>query len=386
MEDFSVVDKMNVTNTTSNVSFFQQCSRCDKITTDQNQIAYATFLAVVLVGSVAGNLLVCIAITLSPRLREAPTNMFIFSLSISDMLYAVIQTPLRISSTLRSDAFCHDIDLCYLFILTDLVLTPCTISTLFVIAIDRFLCITTPFSYQEKMSKRKAKIIVGCVWLYSSIWAAMSTFDWQRPTKTSIVIFQCRCMNRNPYFYLTSYFVITLIPLVIMGVLYVIILRVALVQIRAILATEVHLPAQEEESKKDKKYSKMSRSSRRTNRELKATATLAIVYGAFFVCWMPTCIINIYIAFAGNTTFINLRRENEGLFLFIYYTFVEILPTLSTVINPLIYSVSNRQFRSAFAAVMMRICQNHDVLRRETLVQELEMSRTAAARSTQYKN
>ena len=366
---------MNFTNGSNFTA--PQCASCDKLTDDGNQIAYAVFLAFVMLVSISGNMLVCIAITLSPRLREAPTNVFILSLAISDMLYAVLQTPLRISSTLHTNMFCHNLHVCRVLVLTDLILTPCTISTLFVISIDRFFCITSPFTYQEHMSKFKAKIIVGCVWLYSVIWAAMSTFNWEAPSQTSIVIKHCRCINENPFFYLTSYFVITLIPLVVMGILYVIILRVALVQIRAILATEVHLPKQEEDNKKDKKYSKMSRSSRRTNRELKATATLAIVYGAFFVCWMPNCIINIYIAFASNKAFRVLQANNQSLFLFIYYTFIEILPTLSTAINPIIYNIFNRQFRSAFAN-MMRICKTHDVLRRTTVVHELEMSQTAA--------
>ena len=376
----------NISNSTNSTFPALQCHVCDRLTQESKQIAYAVFLTVVLLSSVIGNLLVCIAITYSPRLREAPTNIFIFSLSISDMLYAIIQTPLRISSTLHNNAFCHNIHLCRLMVFTDVILTPCTISTLFVIAIDRFFCITSPFVYQEKMSKFTAKVVVGFVWLYSFVWAGISAFDWKSPTKSSVVLQGCRrCVNRNPFFYLTSYFVITLIPLVIMGILYVIILRVALVQIRAILATEVHLPRPEEDNKKDKKYNKMSRGSRRTNREMKATATLAIVYGAFFICWMPNCIINIYIAFAGNKSFITLRKEKKDLFLFIYYTFVEILPTLSTVINPIIYNVFNRQFRTAFAS-MLRICQSHDVLRRTTVVTELEMTQTRAGGSANYTN
>lgn len=376
----------NVSNSTNSTFFAPQCNVCDRFTNDKKQIAYAVFLAVVLLLSVIGNWLVCLAITYSPRLREAPTNIFIFSLSISDLLYAVIQTPLRISSTLHNNAFCHNMHVCRLMVFTDIILTPCTISTLFVISIDRFFCITSPFLYQEKMSKSVSRIVIGFVWLYSLVWAGMSSFDWESPETSSIILEGCRrCVNRNPFFYLTSYFVITLIPLVIMGILYVIILRVALVQIRAILATEVHLPRPEEDDKKDKKYNKMSRGSRRTNREMKATATLAIVYGAFFICWMPNCIINIYIAFAGNTSFVTLRKEEESLFLFIYYTFVEILPTLSTAINPIIYNVFNRQFRAAFAR-MFRVCQNHDVLRRTTVVQELEMTHTRAGGSTAYTN
>ncbi|XP_065060694.1 beta-2 adrenergic receptor-like [Rhopilema esculentum] len=350
---------------------------CGSYTNDTGKIAYAVFLAVVMVLSILGNTLICIAIFLSPRLRETPTNHFIFSLSLSDMCYAIFQTPIRISTILHTNAFCHPASVCYMYVLTDLILTPATITTLFVIAIDRFFCITKPFIYQETMTKTKAKVIVCCVWAYAVIWSAMSTFQWNEPTKLSIHLKKVgvpRCFIENKYFYFTSYFLITLIPLVIMGILYVIILRVAIVQIRAIRATEVHFSNPESE-KKDRKYAKISKSSRRTNRELKATATLAIVYGAFFVCWMPLSIINIYIAFGDRTAFARLKQNNEHLFLFIFYMFFEILPTLSTAINPLIYNVFNRQFRSAFVAVMLRLARRNDVLRRTTIVTELENSR-----------
>ena len=370
----------NSTNSTSQPVF--QCNLCDRFTTESDKIAYAVFLAVVLLFSFVGNMLVCFAIAYSPRLRENPTNTFIFSLSISDMLYAVMQTPLRISSILHGDSFCYNIHICRLHIFTDLIFSPCTISTLFVISIDRFFCITSPFMYQENMSKFAAKIVIGCVWLYSFMWAGISAFDWESPGKSPIIIDKCRCFNQNFYFYMTSYFIVTLIPLVIMGVLYGMILRVALVQIRAITATEVHLPRPEDDGRKDKKHGKIAGGSRRTNRELKATATLAIVYGAFFICWMPNCIMNIYIGFAGNGSFIRLRKEQEGLFLFIFYTFVQILPTLSTAINPIIYNVFNRQFRSAFAS-MVRIFRKHEVLRSTTVVQMVDMT-NAEAETTKY--
>ncbi len=354
---------------------------CDFYNDNPGQIAYSVFLAVVLVLCLLGNSLVCIAIALSPRLRETPTNYFIISLAVSDMAYAVFQSPIRISVVLHSQSFCFSEHACYFFILTDIICTPATISTLFVIAVDRCFCITMPFLYQEKMTKFKAKIIVLYVWICAGIWSLLSSFSWENPFSRTIGIVRQNmplgirsvCMNNNRYFYLTSYFIVTLIPLVIMGITYVIILHVAVVQIRAIRATEVHFP-QENVDRKDKKYAKMSKSTRRTNRELKATATLAIVYGVFFVCWFPPCIINMLIGFKSAQSLIKLQVTDPSLFNFIYYTFMEVLPTLSTAINPIIYNVFNRQFRTAFKAVLLRIARKRDAWR-TTMITELDISR-----------
>ena len=356
-------------------------SPCDGYTKDPGQIAYAVFLSLVMLLSILGNLLVIIAIALSPRLRETPTNYFIASLSVSDLCYALFQSPIRIDQILRNRAFCFGANVCQMFVITDIITSPATISTLFVIAIDRFFCITKPFIYQEQMSRSMAKIIVCFVWLYACIWAGISVFNWKNPTQPTIQVTSAKvCFNDNPVFYLTSYFVVTLIPLVVMGVLYVIILQVAITQIRAIRATEVHLPQQnQDENQNGKKKRKGSKGSRRTNREFKATATLAIVYGAFFVCWMPLLVINIVAQFSPNS--FKSLRSNKALFDFVYYTFVEILPTISTAINPLIYSVFNRQFRAAFMSVMLRLVRRYDVLRRTTIVNELEISRTDAGRT-----
>ena len=349
---------------------------CDNYTDNGGQIAYAIFLAFVLLFCILGNSLVCIAIALSPRLREKPTNYFIISLAVSDMCYAISQCPIRISKILHNQVFCFDINVCRFFILTDLITTPATIITLLVVAIDRFFCITKPFFYQQHMTKTKAMVIIACIWSYSCLWSSLSFISWQSPPVYPTIFINKSnhvCVITNQYFYMTSYFVVIIVPLFIMAVAYLAILRVAVVQIRAIHATEVHVP-QESNDMDNKRDARMSKSPRRNNRELRATATLAIVYGAFFVCWFPPSVLNIYIGFEGPAQLIQLQQTNLGLFEFIFYTFAEILPTLSTAINPIIYNVFNRQFRTAFKAVFFRIAGRSDILRRSTIARELELT------------
>ena len=46
------------------------------------------------------------------------------------------------------------------------------------------------------------------------------------------------------------------------------------------------------------------------------------------------------------------------LFLTIYYLFVEVVPVVNTMVNPLIYSFSNREFRGEVARLWERLLPN----------------------------
>ena len=43
------------------------------------------------------------------------------------------------------------------------------------------------------------------------------------------------------------------------------------------------------------------------------------------------------------------------MFVSIYYVFVEVLPLVNTMVNPIIYSFSNKQFRSAVVSVWRKL-------------------------------
>ena len=90
------------------------------------------------------------------------------------------------------------------------------------------------------------------------------------------------------------------------------------------------------------------------HKELQATKSVAIVYLAFCVCWLPSCVITT-IVHADQSYFPRLRQENMTLFLMVYYAFVEVLPLVSTMVNPIIYSFSNKQFRKGVSSVKRKL-------------------------------
>ena len=335
---------------------------CDALTKDAGNIAFASFFILVMVVAVLGNSLVCIAVILSPNLRNNPTNYFVVSLAVSDIGFALFQAPLRISMKLNDGKFCFNGGACWMFVMSDLVVTPATIITLFVIASDRFYCIKRPFSYHSKMTKKRAKYIVALIWFCASIVAALFVVKWDNPRESPIIL--PHCITVNVYFYMMLNFLIIGIPLVIMGIMYFVILRVAISQIRAIKETEVFVQEHDVNENNRRKISRATH--RRNHRELRATGTLALVYGAFVICWLPLCILNIIIGL-DKEILVGAYNAVPELFAMIF----EVLPILSSAINPVIYNFSNRQFRTAFKVVMYRLVGKADILRKATVMREL---------------
>ena len=114
-------------------------------------------------------------------------------------------------------------------------------------------------------------------------------------------------------------------------------------------------------------------------KEIHATKSVAIVYLAFCVCWMPCCVITT-INHVDETFFQRLLINNKSLFLIIYYTFVDILPLFNTMLNPLIYSFSNAQFRSAVQQVWKKL--NNKNIHKESISSISGRRRSARSLST----
>ncbi|XP_022787368.1 alpha-2A adrenergic receptor-like [Stylophora pistillata] len=75
--------------------------------------------------------------------------------------------------------------------------------------------------------------------------------------------------------------------------------------------------------------------------EVKITAMLFVTILAFFICWVPSFVIDFYEAIAG---YYILPRQ---LYFFNVFTY-----TSSSAINPLIYGVMNRDFRGAYKRIL----------------------------------
>lgn len=165
------------------------------------------------------------------------------------------------------------------------------------------------------------------------------------------------CANNNRLFYVVGFGIYALL-LAIMTFTYSMILRVALTQIRAIENTHVDLSRSNPDA--DPALIRKERRKRMRKKELRATKSVAIVYIFFIVCWLPVFIVICILEF-DKSFFPRMRQNNLSLFLFVWYGVVQILPMISTMVNPIIYSFSNNQFKNAFKGVFRRLLKRDEL-------------------------
>ena len=238
----------------------------------------------------------------------------------------------------------------------------------------RFIAVTLPFRYPELITTKRAKTLITVIWVFAMFWSAVGLFKWDNTETLAIKLENNFCKNENAAYYATSFFGVYITSLFVMTCTYLKILHIAKRHINAIEATtpasSIYKPSiTKEQNIKEKRRKKF-------NREVKATKSVGIVYLAFVVCWLPSCIISIIIMI-DKKYFPNMENSHPTLFNFLYSFFIVILPSMNTMINPVIYSFSNKQFLKAFKQVVYNIMMRRKsaiVERRSTQESSLKLS------------
>ena len=210
------------------------------------------------------------------------------------------------------------------------------------------MAITIPFHYSEIVNDFRGRLSIGVVWTLAVCWSLLGLIKWDG--KNGVNLDSKRCKNENYVYYSTSFFGVYIPSLLVMTCIYLKILHVAIKHINAIEASKPkHNQSLALNGEKPKKTEKT-----KFSKELKATKSLAFVYLAFVVCWFPSCVISAIIL-DNPYYFPELKREKLALFNFLYYFFVDILPIINTMVNPFIYSFSNKLFLQAFKRVIYKV-------------------------------
>lgn len=312
-------------------------------------IGFSVFLIFVILISIVGNAIVIAGVLYTPSLRSQVTNRFIISLAVSDILTPIIILPFHIDIALRDGAFCHSDAACKFLVMLSTFFNIASLSNIFLITVDRFTAIVRPLSYVTIMSESRAAKLIGLVWIYSAIWAALGIFNWETPHEISTAVRYnsqgiIRCVNRGFVYFMAMFSFVYALPLVLMGGMYLKIMRSALKHIRAIAALEV--VAKQDGKRKD--------TGKRRMKNFRSTKSILVIYGAFIVCWLPNCVMSIH-STLNPKWWRDFRKNNLMLFYFVYYVFAKFLPPLSNTLNPFIYSLLNRNFRIAFKATVYRV-------------------------------
>ncbi|XP_031787327.1 5-hydroxytryptamine receptor 2B-like [Nasonia vitripennis] len=119
----------------------------------------------ILLGTVIGNIFVCLAIILEKRLRNI-TNYFLMSLAITDLMVALFVMPLSILKFIKGYFPLHSV-YCLIWTCLDVLFCTSSIMHLCAISIDRYLSLRYPFKFGLHKTKLRMILKIALVWLLS---------------------------------------------------------------------------------------------------------------------------------------------------------------------------------------------------------------------------
>ncbi|KAM8976183.1 5-hydroxytryptamine receptor 2A [Pelodytes ibericus] len=314
----------------------------------------ALLTVTVIVVTIAGNILVILAVSLEKKLQNA-TNYFLMSLAIADMLLGFLVMPISMLNILYDYEWPLHRKLCPVWIYLDVLFSTASIMHLCAISLDRYIAIRNPIHHSRFNSRTKAFTKIIAVWTISvGISMPVPVIGLQDDSK---VFNQENCSLTDDNFIIVGSFVAFFIPLVIMLITYFLTIRSLQKEAtlcfnnlgaKSKLALFSFLPQSSISSEKLFQRSlqkELAPYGRRTmqsiNNEQKASKVLGIVFFLFVVMWCPFFITNVMAVFCKESCNEHIIGELLKVFVWIGY--------LSSAVNPLVYTLFNKTYRSAFS-------------------------------------
>lgn len=346
-----------------------------------SKIALSLTLSVLAVLTSAINSLVITAIIVTRKLHH-PANYLICSLAVTDLLVAILVMPFSIVYMVKEHWIMGQV-VCDLWLAVDITCCTCSILHLAAIAVDRYRAITDAVEYSPKRTPTRAAIMIVLVWGLS-ILISLPPVMWRHREKgnqtSGLEESDEQCVIKHSIgLAIYSTFGAFYIPLLLILILYYRIYQAAKSLYDKRGASRISkqtmnghvLPKRMDHgephsrdtlSPPEKSFTDPSmegdhvritalsshrvprrkKSIRRRHRisgsrEKKAATTLGLILGAFVVCWLPFFVQEVVVNTCGQChTSWELAH------------FLTWLGYLNSLINPLIYTIFNEDFKKAF--------------------------------------
>ncbi|KAJ0061398.1 hypothetical protein NL108_018303 [Boleophthalmus pectinirostris] len=327
----------------------------------------ATTLALITLATTLSNAFVIVTIYKSRKLHT-PANFLIASLALTDLLVSVLVMPISALYTVLQTWTLGQV-MCDIWLSSDITCCTASILHLCVIALDRYWAITDAVEYAKKRTPRRAAGMIATAWVIA-ISISLPPFFWRQVKAEEVT--SCN-VNTDHIFYTIystfgAFYIPTLLLIALYGRIYVEARKRILKQSNnkpGKRLTSAHLitnspgsvasttslnygtnsepPSCCEPSSSPCSQVKVTVSDALLEkkricaaRERKATKTLGIILGAYIVCWLPFFIYTLLEPSCASC----FHAELFDIFTWLGY--------LNSLINPIIYTMSNEDFKQAF--------------------------------------
>lgn len=345
----------------------------------------ALILGVMILATIVGNVFVIAAILLERHLQSV-ANYLILSLAVADLLVAALVMPLGAVYEVSKE-WTLGPELCDMWTASDVLCCTASILHLVAIALDRFWAVTQ-VDYIHHRSPRRIGSMIGVIWVVSFLVSAAPMMGWKDPewherlrNKMCII---SQAVGYQIFATVTSFY----LPLAVILVLYYRVYQAARKRIRRKIGTNAAAlcrgPVTISETTTFTRMSSQPSPEKTSNgstlnghpadaqdtppavvtasavasqavprhlrrreaesrKERKAAKTLAIITGAFVVCWLPFFTLAVLMPLCPQACHFNPYLI--ATFLWLGY--------FNSTLNPIIYTVFSPEFRNAFKRILL---------------------------------
>ncbi|XP_071431667.1 5-hydroxytryptamine receptor 6 isoform X1 [Pithys albifrons albifrons] len=349
----------------------------------------AAFLCFIILLTTAGNFLLILLIVTQRSLRNT-SNYFLVSLFMSDLMVGLVVMPPAMLNQLYGRWVLRG-DFCSLWASFDVMCCSASILNLCIISLDRYLLIISPLRYKLRMTSCRALGLILATWTVAALasflpikmgWHELE-FEERPPNVTGRgEEEQCRLLVSLPYALVASCLTFFL-PSAAISFTYCRILLAArkqAVQVASLASnvattatTEATMPqvpcvlSQPMASSESRRFT-----NKHSKKALKASLTLGILLGMFFVAWLPFFVTNMTQAVCGCVP--------AG-----FFDVLTWLGYCNSTMNPIIYPLFMRDFKRAMGK-FLPCCRRSVQPRPSPISLSMRNSHSAARAATSLKN
>ncbi|XP_052442639.1 trace amine-associated receptor 13c-like [Carassius gibelio] len=284
-------------------------------------ILYVAAAAVSLL-TVCGNLLVIISVSHFKQLHT-PANILILSLAVSDLLVGVFVMPLHLSWVIES-CWTSGPVMCSALKIVNFQATSVSVHTVALIAVDRFLALSSPFLYSEKVSPTVICIVSLFNWLFSLFYNFTLLFVNGNFTDVTCPGICIAIIDGISSF--IDLIVVFLMPCTLIIILYTHVFVIVKRHVTAIRGLQVHNSAGSSKNRVSDKS------------ERKAAMLLGILVIVFLLCLLPYYICSLVIPYSGDDLF-----DVRDVVVIVFF--------LNSTINPIIYALFYPWFQKSLKLI-----------------------------------